>query len=106
MFKRFYSSGVLVHPLVLLAMGAGAVFVYKFDMQTIMSIFMYYDYYLVVLTIAFLYTIFFEMAFKSRGHEVDWKVTFSRVVNGSVRMIIANMVSIAICYLIEIWYYM
>lgn len=98
--KALFTSGVILHPMVLLGIFAGGVFTYKFDLDTIVSIFSYYDYYMVAASIAFLYTIFFDMMYKPRGYQVDWKGTMGRVFGSFVKLVLANFLSISFLYFI------
>lgn len=96
MFKGFislFSSGLILHPMVLLGIGSGCFLSYRFDLEQIFDIFAYYDFYLVGAAIAFVYTFAFNQVYKGYSNTVDWDETFKRFLGNAGTLILTMVLS-------------
>lgn len=92
--KALFTSGLIVDPMVLLGIIFGFVFIQYFDFSRFMLIVAYYDYYLVALSIAFLYTILFKRVFNRYGNMVNWQETTKRAIGNFAKLVIANILAV------------
>lgn len=88
-----FTSGLILHPMLLLGIGSGMFLSYRFDLERLFDIFSYYDFYLVAVAIAFVYTFAFNHVYKGYSSTIDWEETFKRFFGNSGIVILTTILS-------------
>ncbi len=88
-----FTSGLILHPMVLLGIGSGMFLSYRFGLEQLFDIFAYYDFYLVAMAVAFVYTFAFNQVFKGYSSTIDWGETFKRFLGNSGTVILTTVLS-------------
>ena len=97
MFKgiiALFSSGLIVNPMVLLGILSGVLFSTTLPTEQIVRIYRDYDYYLVTLSLSFLYVFFFQKVFIGYGDEVDWPATLKKWPGAFAKLVLSNVLSV------------
>ena len=88
-----FSSGTILNPMVWMGILGGLFISYRWKLENIYSIFRDYNFYLIAVAIAFVYTFAFSHVHKGYSNVVDWKATFGRFVGHSGMLILTTVLS-------------
>ncbi len=91
-----FTSGLIIHPMVLLGIGSGIYLSLSYNLQEIYAFMAMPLVYLVVVVIALLYTLKYNRVHKSFSEETDWKETFSAFIGNIFKLLISCACAISL----------
>lgn len=97
MFKgiiALFSSGLIANPMVLLGILSGVLFSSALPTEQIVGIYKNYDYYLVTLSLSFLYVFFFQKVFIGYGEDIDWPATLKKWPGAFAKLVLSNVMTV------------
>ncbi|MBR1649006.1 MAG: hypothetical protein IJ689_05340 [Alphaproteobacteria bacterium] len=90
---HFFTSGMVLSPMFWLGLGSGCYLGKRFGLEKLYDIFQGYDFYLVAVGIAFVYTFAFNHVYKGYSNTVDWEETFNRFLGNTFRLVATTILA-------------
>lgn len=91
-----FTSGLIIHPMVLLGIGTGIYMCVNYNLQEIFAWLAVPQLYVIALVIAFLYTFIFDRVYKGYSDKVDWKGTVDRFIGNIFKLILACLCAVSL----------
>ncbi len=92
---NLFKSGLILNPMILLGICTGIFLSYRHGLQYFYSnIIVNYDFYLICVSVAFVYTFAFRQVYKGYSNVVDWAETFKRFIGNSFLLIITTIFTV------------
>ena len=88
-----FSSGTILNPMVWIGILGGLFLSYRYSLEKIYGIFYDYNFYLIGMAIAFVYTFAFNQVYKGYSNVIDWPSTFKRFFSHSFMIILSTVLS-------------
>ncbi len=89
-----FSSGTIFHPMVWLGVLGGLFLSYRYGFEGIYDVFRDYNFYLIAVAIAFVYTFAFRIVYKGYSNTIDWSATFGRFFGHCGMILLSTILSI------------
>ena len=95
-FLRLFTSGLIIHPMVLLGIATGVYLSLNYHLSEIYSLMEMPRVYCGILLVALVYTFVFNRAYKGYSDTVDWKETFNRIIGNVFKLLISGVCTICL----------
>ena len=89
-----FSSGTILNPMVWIGVMGGLFLSYRYGFEGIYDILEDYNFYLIAVAIAFVYTFAFRIVYKVYSNTIDWSGTFGRFVGHCGMILLSTILSI------------